>query len=91
MTIQFVKNAAEMVRCGENHIYAATTHDFEAHMSKIDTTNNLYRIVENCVDSFRHTLIHSDKCVVEWGDPVLGIDSCIYWLPNEVSESYSEV
>lgn len=56
MTSLFVleeADAAEMVRCGENHIYAATTHDFEAHMSKIDTTNNLYWIVENCVDSFR--------------------------------------
>ena len=51
-------------------IYALTEH---GQVLKIDTVNNSHSFVRNSIQSeYDHD---------GWGDPILGIDGCIYWPP----------
>ena len=80
-TTSFVgKEAQEKFMCGngvlgrDGYIYAANTF---GHVLRIDTVNNSYDFVGGAVMTS-----HKDK---RWGEPVLGIDGCIYWPPHNAT------
>ena len=51
--------------------------NYRLRVLKIDTTNNSYCFVGNTVEA--------DFICGGWGDPILGIDGCIYWPPQGAS------
>jgi hypothetical protein len=57
------------VLCGDGFIYAAND---DGQVLQIDTTNNNY----TCIGDPIHT-----EWEQGWGDPIVGVDQCIYWPP----------
>jgi hypothetical protein len=54
---------------GDGYIYAANWH---GQVLKVDTVNNNYTWIGDPIDSGNG---------VGWGDPIIGVDMCIYWPP----------
>jgi hypothetical protein len=61
-------NCRNGVLCGDGYIYAANCY---GQVLKVDTTRNNYTWIGDRIDS-----------PVEWGDPIVGVDKCIYWPPT---------
>jgi hypothetical protein len=63
-------NCGNGVLGGDGYIYAA---NFEGQVLQIDTSTNNYTWIGD--------EIYSGIGGKRWGDPIVGVDKCIYWLP----------
>jgi hypothetical protein len=75
------EEAEENVECGngvlgdDGFIYAANSDGRVLHV-KVDTVNNNYTWIGDRIFSERER---------EWGDPIVGVDKCIYWPPCDAN------
>jgi hypothetical protein len=63
------------VLAGDGYIYAANG---AGQVLQIDTTNNNYTWIGDPIHSLGYTS-------VGWGDPIVGVDKCIYWPPSNAN------
>jgi hypothetical protein len=58
-----------VLAAGDGYIYAANRY---GQVLQIDTTSNNYTWIGDKIDSIGRG----------WGDPIIGVDKCIYWPPS---------
>jgi hypothetical protein len=74
------EEAKERFRCGngvvagDGFIYAVNRY---GQVLQIDTTNGNYTWIGDRIDS--------GEWAWGWGNPILGVDKCIYWPPNDAN------